>query len=191
MTGRTHDAAAFTSLAAAVAIFQPLSISLSTLLLSVLANLIGGIFPDVDQPTAPFWRNLPIGNIFGKLFGKLAGGHRFITHSVLGVVLFGFAVRALLTFLSPLLGHTNTGYVWWAFMIGMVSHLFMDCLTKEGIPLLLPIPWHFGLPPLKALRITTGKKLEQLVVFPGLLVLCAWLFVAQRLYFLHLLHLVN
>lgn len=188
MMGRTHDLAAFTSLAAVVAVLQPVSVSLSTLLLSVLANLIGGIVPDVDQPTAPFWRNLPIGNIFGKLFGKLAGGHRFITHSVIGVILFGLAVRALLTFLSPLLGHTNTGYVWWAFIIGMVSHLLMDSLTKEGIPLLLPIPWHFGLPPLKALRITTGKKLEQLVVFPGLLAICGWLFVTNREDFLQLFH---
>ena len=191
MTGRTHDLAAFTSLAAVVAVVQPAPISLSTLLLSILANLIGGVIPDVDQPTAPFWRNLPIGNIFGKVFARLAGGHRFITHSIIGVVLFGVAVKALLAFISPLLSHTDTGYLWWAFMIGMVSHLCMDSLTKEGIPLLLPIPWHFGLPPLKALRIVTGKKLERLIVFPGLIALCGWLFVANRETFLQLLHMIN
>ncbi len=188
MTGRTHDLAALTSLVAVVAVSRPLIVSLSTLLLGLLANQIGGIIPDVDQPTAPFWRNLPIGNLFGKLFGKLSGGHRFITHSILGVVLFGLAVRALLTFLSPLLGHTDIGYVWWAFMIAMVSHLVMDSLTKEGVPLLLPIPWHFGMPPLKALRITTGKRLEQFVVFPGLFVICALLFIANSGYFIQLLH---
>ena len=191
MTGRTHDLAAFTSLVVVVAVCQPATVSLSTLLLSVLANQIGGIIPDVDQPTAPFWRNLPIGNIFGKMFGKLSGGHRFITHSILGVVLFSLAVRAGLAFISPLLGHTNTGYIWWAFIIGMISHLFMDSLTKEGVPLLLPIPWHFGLPPLKKLRITTGKKIEQLIIFPGLFVLCAWLFVANRILFLHFLHTIR
>lgn len=191
MTGRTHDLTAFVSLAAVVAASQPLSISLSTLLLGLLANQIGGIIPDVDQPTAPFWRNLPIGNIFGKLFGKLSGGHRFITHSLLGVVLFGFAVHSLLAFLDPLLGHTNTGYVWWAFLIGMISHLVMDSFTKEGVPLLLPIPWHFGLPPLKALRITTGKKLEQFAVFPIMLALGAAIFVTNKAYFLHLLHTIK
>ena len=191
MTGRTHDLAAVTSLVAVVALSRPLSVSLSTVLLALLANQIGGIFPDIDQPTAPFWRNLPVGNIFGKLFGRLSGGHRFITHSLLGVVLFGFAARALLTFISPLLGHTNTGYVWWAFIIGMVSHLLMDCFTKEGIPLLLPIPWHFGLPPLKALRITTGKKLEQFVVFPSLLALGTLIFVTNRVHFLQLLHTIK
>ena len=75
MTGRTHDLAAVTSLAAVVAISQPISLSLSTLLLGLLANQIGGIIPDIDQPTAPFWRNLPIGKLFGKVFGKLLGGH--------------------------------------------------------------------------------------------------------------------
>ena len=191
MTGRTHDLAAFTSLIAVVALSPPLSISLSTLLLGLLANQIGGIIPDVDQPTAPFWHNLPIGNIFGKLFGKLSGGHRFITHSLLGVVMFGVAIKASLAFLSPLLGHTNIGYVWWAFMIGMVSHLLMDCFTKEGIPLLLPIPWHFGIPPVKALRLTTGKKIEQFIVFPMLIALSALLFVSNRLHILQILHTIR
>lgn len=188
MIGRTHDLAALTSLVLVVSVNRPLTISLSTLLLGLVANQIGGIIPDIDQPTAPFWRNLPIGNLFGKVFSKVSGGHRFITHSLLGVVLFGLAVRALLTFLSPLLGSTNLGYVWWSFMIGMVSHLIMDSLTKEGVPLLLPFSWHFGLPPLKAFRITTGKKVEQFIVFPGLLVLCALLFIANRSYIIQLLH---
>lgn len=191
MTGRTHDLAAFTVLIAVVSLHQPTALSLSTLLTSVLANQIGGVLPDIDQPTAPLWRNLPIGGIFGKIFGRLSGGHRFITHSLLGVILFGFGFRALLVFLGPLLGHINTGFVWWAFMIGMASHLVMDSFTKEGIPLLLPIPWHFGFPPLKSLRITTGKWVEQFIIFPGLFILCGYLFVSNRAEFLAILHAVR
>jgi len=84
VTGRTHDLAAFTALAAVVVVYPPSSLTLSTFLLALLANQIGGVVPDVDQPTAPFWRNLPIGNIFGKVFGRLSGGHRFLTHSIIG-----------------------------------------------------------------------------------------------------------
>jgi membrane-bound metal-dependent hydrolase YbcI (DUF457 family) len=51
----------------------------------------------------------------------------------------------------------DTDLVWWAFMIGMFSHLVMDSFTKEGVPWLLPIPIKFGFPPLKRLRVTTGK----------------------------------
>lgn len=169
MLARTHDLAAITALGVVVLLQPEKSLTLSTVIAAIIANMIGGITPDIDQPVAPFWRNLPIGGIFGRMVAKLLGGHRFLTHSVLGLFLFGFAARWLLVFLSPILGDINIGYVWWAYMIGMVSHLVMDTLTKEGVPWLLPIPIKFGLPPLRRLRITTGKSMEKFVVFPGLL----------------------
>lgn len=151
-------------------------------------NQIGGIVPDIDQPTAPFWRNLPIGSIFGKVFSRLSGGHRFITHSVLGLVLFGFVARSFIALVQPLLGDFDTGYVWWAFMIGMVSHLVMDTFTKEGVPYLLPVPVMFGIPPIRRLRLTTGKKIEQFVVFPALLLSCIYLYGTFYDTFIRLLH---
>lgn len=170
MTARTHDLAAITALAVIV-LLEPLrAMTLSTALLAVLANQLGGIAPDIDQPTAPLWRNLPAGKVFGEGFDKLTGGHRFLTHSLLGLALFGFLAHLLLGFLHPLMPHVNAGYVWWAFMIGMASHLVMDTLTKEGVPWLLPIPMKFGLPPIKKFRVTTGKAVEHFVVFPLLLI---------------------
>ena len=176
MTARTHDLAAITALGIVV-LAQPVrTVTLATAIVCVFANLIGGIAPDVDQPTAPFWRNLPVGKYFGKIFDKMLGGHRFISHSILGLAVFGFAAHWLLKFLHPIMGSVNIGLVWWAFMIGMISHLVMDTLTKEGVPWLLPIPVKFGLPPLKSLRITTGKAVEIFGVFPLLLVFNAWLY---------------
>jgi len=177
MTGRTHDLAAATAAIAVLTIVQPDSMTLATALTAFLANQIGGIAPDIDQPTAPFWRNLPIGGFFGKVIGRLLGGHRFISHSLLGVALFGLAAHLLLTFFSPIIPRIDTGIVWWAFMIGVVSHLIMDSLTREGVPWLLPIPVKFGFPPIRRLRIVTGKKIELLLVFPalalGLIYLCS------------------
>jgi membrane-bound metal-dependent hydrolase YbcI (DUF457 family) len=57
----------------------------------------------------------------------------------------------------------------------MMTHLIMDSFTKEGVPWLLPVPIKFGFPPLKVFRITTGKKFETLIIFPGLLALNIWL----------------
>ncbi len=57
----------------------------------------------------------------------------------------------------------DTCYVWWAFMIGVLSHLVLDTFTKEGVPWLLPIPIKIGLPPIKSLRITTGKLVETII----------------------------
>ena len=175
MTARTHDVAAFTALLAII-LAQPLrSITLATAIAALIANQIGGIAPDIDQPTAPFWRNLPIGGVFGKIIGKTLGGHRFISHSLLGLALFGFLTKLLLNFVHPIMPHVTIGLVWWAFMIGMVSHLVMDSLTKEGVPWLLPIPIKFGVPPLRRLRITTGKKVEHLIVLPLLIGVAVWL----------------
>ena len=103
MTGRTHDLAAISALGLVFLASSPSNISLSTLLLAVLANQIGGITPDIDQPTAPFWRNLPIGGIFGKIIGKMLGGHRFLTHSLLGLGLFSVLINLLLHFLHPIM----------------------------------------------------------------------------------------
>jgi inner membrane protein len=170
MTARTHDLAAITALGVIFLLEPTRQLRLSTAIVCILANLIGGITPDIDQPTAPFWRNLPVGGFFGRTFDKLLGGHRFLTHSLIGVALFGVASHWLLLFLHPIMGQIDIGLVWWAYMIGMVSHLAMDTLTKEGVPWLLPIPVKFGIPPLRRLRITTGKAVETLVVFPGLLI---------------------
>ncbi len=170
MMARTHDLASVTALGVVVLLQPSRTVTLSTAIAVIIANLIGGITPDIDQPTAPFWRNLPIGGIFGRMFGKLLGGHRFLTHSMLGLALFGFGAHWLLIFLQPVLGVIDIGLVWWAYMIGMLSHLLMDSLTKEGVPWLLPIPIKLGIPPVRALRLTTGKTAESFIIFPGLIV---------------------
>ena len=88
MIGRTHALAAFTALGVAYFARSPQTMSLATVLVGLLANQIGGIAPDIDQPTAPFWRNLPIGGPIGRVVDRMLGGHRFITHSLIGLVLF-------------------------------------------------------------------------------------------------------
>ena len=175
MTARTHDVAALTLLMTVIIISPPSSMTVATALAAVLANQLGGIAPDIDQPTAPLWRNLPVGRYLGKIFGVLIGGHRFLSHSLLGLGLFAVVARLLLDFFQPLMPRVDIGFVWVAFVIGMVSHLIMDSLTKEGIPLLLPIAIKFGFPPVRAWRITTGKSVEMYIVLPVLIAITVWL----------------
>lgn len=188
MIARTHDLAAFTALSALVVFMPSGSITLSTALLALLTNQLGGVAPDIDQPTAPLWRNLPAAHIFGRLFSRVSGGHRFLSHSLIGAVLFGLAARFVLMFFQPIMPSVTIDLVWWSFMLGLASHLFMDMFTKEGVPLLLPLPFKLGIPPIKHLRITTGKKLELLVVFPALISINVWLYAthySQMVAFLH------
>ena len=176
MTGRTHDLAAFTALTVVI-VSQPLpEITMGTAIVALGANMIGGIAPDIDQPTAPFWRNLPAMRIFGKFFGRLLGGHRFLSHSILGVFLFGVLFELLLRFLQPSIPKIDLDVVWWSFMIGFVSHLIMDTFTKEGVPWLLPLPWSFGFPPVRAFRVATGEFFELYILFPGLLLVTGYIY---------------
>lgn len=179
MTGRTHDLAAATLLGAVVVVVPLPEVTLSTALLAILANQIGGIIPDIDQPIAPFWRNLPIGGPIGKVITKMLGGHRFITHSLLGVVIACFLIYDILVFFQPVMPNVDVTLVWWAFIIGIFSHLIMDSFTKEGVPWLLPVPIKFGFPPLRRFRITTGKWIESLLIFPLLIALDIALFVSH------------
>lgn len=169
MIARTHDLAAITGLVIVIVVLPLQGLHLATILVAILANQLGGIAPDIDQPTAPFWRNLPIEGIFGRIVSKMLGGHRFLTHSLLGLAIMGFLMHWLLAFLQPIMHEVQAGYVWWAFMIGMLSHLTMDSFTKEGVPWLLPIPVKFGFPPLRRLRVTTGKGVEKFIILPVLM----------------------
>ncbi len=186
MTGRTHDLAAISALLA-IFIYEPLiEISLSTLFLALLFNQIGGILPDIDQPTAPFWRNLPVGKLIGKIIDKsLLGGHRFLTHSLLGAVIFGGLFYFGLLFLKSAILSINVGIIWISFMVGVLSHLLLDSFTKEGIPLLLPITKKIGFPFNKQLRITTGKSVEYLVVIPVIIFIDIFLISSNYSYITH------
>lgn len=174
MTGRTHDLAAFTALTYVVATQALGEMSLGTALVAFTANMIGGLAPDMDQPTANLWRRIRGGSILGKLISPLIGGHRFLSHSIVGIVMAGFIVEALLNISKNVLV-VDSEVVWWAFMIGFVSHLIMDSFTREGVPWLFPIPIRLGIPPLGFLRMKTGGLIEKSFVFPALLFANAYL----------------
>jgi hypothetical protein len=45
------------------------------------------------------------------------------------------------------------------------------------VPLLFPFSWKFGLPPIRSWRIKTGHWVENLLVFPSLIIFIIFLFV--------------
>lgn len=178
MTGRTHDLAAFTALSYVLVTTPPEKISLATALVSFTANMVGGLAPDLDQSTAALWHRVRGGTILGKIISPLLGGHRFISHSIIGVILTGFILKAILQAMSTVI-IADMQIVWWAFMIGVISHLVMDLFTHDGVPLLFPIPIRFGIPPLSFLRIKTGGLVEKSFVFPVLI------FINGYFYYMH------
>lgn len=187
MTGRTHDLAAFTALSYVVATQSlPQDITLATAVVAISANFVGGLAPDIDQSTATLWGRLRGGRIWGKILAPLFGGHRFISHSLIGIALFGIGAKFLLELMSPVL-IVNMDVVWWAFMIGFISHLIMDTLSRDGVPWLFPIPVRLGIPPVRFLRMKTGGLLEKSFIFPGLIILNIWIYYTYYGRFLEIL----
>lgn len=166
MTARTHDLAAFTALNLVIVTFPVPQMSLSTALASFGMCFLGGLAPDLDNSTSQFWKKVPAGSILGKIVDPLFA-HRHISHSILGAIIFGLILKYILN---------GTTVVWFAFMIGYISHLIMDTLTTEGVPWLFPLPFHIGFPPYKQYRVKTGQFVEKLVIFPLLLIVNAYLF---------------
>lgn len=182
MTGRTHDLAAFTAMVA-VFVYMPVVpvMSVATLIVAMGANFIGGLFPDIDQPTSDLWDNFRLGPLVGEIVCKMFGGHRHFSHSLLGIVVIGWLSSLVLGWALPyILLDINGEIVWTCFMIGVVSHLLFDLPTKEGVPLLWPWKFGFGIPPIKAFRITSGKFVEKWIVFPGLIIFTGYMLLSHQ-----------
>lgn len=173
MTARTHDAIAFAALITVAAYNPPENLNLLTAGAAIVGNIIGSTIPDMDQAGNRLYKFLPAGNYFGKILRRLFLGHRAFSHSLLGFyVTYNVIHFLLLRLLNP--NYVNAEIVFAAMMIGYISHLAADALTKDGLPLLFPIKWRFGFPPLSALRITTGNWIENLIILPGTAVYIFW-----------------
>jgi inner membrane protein len=142
--------------------------TLSTAMAAFAVNFIGGLFPDIDQPTSDFWDNFRLGPVVAKFFCPAIGGHRHISHSLLGLLLIGYGTEFLTQKLSSVI-FIDMKVVWAAFMIGVISHLVLDLFTKEGLPLLWPLEVKIGIPPFKWMRMTAGTWMEHILAFPVLL----------------------
>ncbi|OGM22314.1 hypothetical protein A2863_04210 [Candidatus Woesebacteria bacterium RIFCSPHIGHO2_01_FULL_38_9b] len=173
MTSRTHDAFAFASLVTVATFFPPESLKLTTLVVSVIAADIGALLPDIDQAGNRLWEMLPSGHNLGRIFRRIFYRHRTLTHSFIGV----FGIYKLLEWLLPKFlnsGFIDINIVIASIMIGYLSHLLADSLTEEGLPLLFPINISFGIPPIRKMRIKTGRWFENFVVYPAVWIYLVW-----------------
>lgn len=114
-----------------------------TATLLVLGGLIGGIFPDIDNPLSYFGKlTVPlskwIGNV-GKVFGKENEHHRGIFHDA-AIYITGLILSYL--YFPPLVG----------FFVGCLSHIYLDMFNPSGIPFL------FGVKHLHLGKILSGSK---------------------------------
>lgn len=173
MTARTHDVIAFSSLVTVAALNPPALLNVPTACAAMVGNIVGSLLPDLDQASNRLWDLLPFGDQVGKVLRNLFLSHRTITHSLAGVVGCSYVMARFL----PAVFQPN--YIYWrvvfdAIMIGYISHLVADSMTKEGLPLFFPLKINVGFPPVEWLRVKTGGWVENGVILPGVIAYLFW-----------------
>jgi inner membrane protein len=128
-------------------IFSPLALSFAAL---------GAVFPDIDT-TASF-----IGRIFSPLalFLERRFGHRTLTHSFLGTLVFALVFLPLFIFRNK--------QFFLCLVLGYFSHILLDALNKSGVPLFYPDLTRSVMPGNERYRISTSSREE--LIFLGILV---------------------
>lgn len=168
MIGKTHQVLGITTGLTYFLMSTTPAYSPATFGAVVVGAHFAALLPDIDQPAAKVWENIPFGKVAGKVTSSFLD-HRNLTHSMLGFCLVGVGIYYL-TRLIPEYWGINIHTTFFVFMLAYASHLFADMFTVEGIPLFFPYQKMFGIPPkpFDGVRIVTGKWFENLIIFPAL-----------------------
>lgn len=119
------------------------------LLIYVYFSYFGSLLPDIDMRGSYISKRFP--TIHKKIGKKLR--HRSFTHSLIFICILSFLGELLLQY-----SDSNIVFLCLVsgLIIGNISHICLDLLTKEGVELLYPININFSL-----LSIKTSSKLEK------------------------------
>jgi len=190
MTSRTHDAIAFAFLITVAAVFPPENLNLPTLLIAVIAADVGTAIPDMDSAGNRLWHMLPAGERTGKVLRRVFYKHRTLTHSIVGTyIIYKILEYILIKFLNPAFLDPNIILI--SLMVGYVSHIVADSFTEEGVPLLFPFKFTFGIPPFRPIRIKTGQWFENFIIYPGVWLYLLWFINANQGELINVLKLVS
>lgn len=118
-----------------------------------VAAMVGSVAPDIDHKNSFISNRL---KPFGFLVRRTTT-HRGATHSPLIIFLFSW----LMYYVVNLAGFSDNAYpIASGFFIGAISHVLLDMLNTQGVPLLFPIP---KAKRFRIARIRTGGLIEKVI----------------------------
>lgn len=168
MTYKTHLSTGLLFSSIIFLLIYKIELSPVLVLALIISTVLGSSAPDLDTPTGELWDKIPAGSLISRIVNPIfIGGHRHLSHSIIGfglfVALFSFLIKMI-----PFNLILNPYYLILAFAVGYVSHLFADMFTERGVPILFPLDYHFGIPldPFGKMRIKTGRWFENLIIYP-------------------------
>ena len=103
-------------------------------------SLLGSIIPDIDNRRSYIGQKA---KAISKTINKY-GGHRGITHSILGLAILILFLLGIGSF-TQLIEYVYFKYLCYGIAIGYISHLAFDIITIGGIPLFYPVKKRFRL----------------------------------------------
>ncbi|MDQ3098660.1 MAG: metal-dependent hydrolase [bacterium] len=164
MVGKSHQMVGFATVYTYAVLTQTPYLNTQTLVAALLCITLGSLTPDLDSQENKLYTLLPFGHkVLAEVGERAFGKHRTISHSLIGVTIAWF-LSYWLIFMIPVENGFNLTALWYAYMLALISHLFADFVTKDGIPLLWPISFKFGFPPFKFMRMRTGGWIELYIV---------------------------
>jgi membrane-bound metal-dependent hydrolase YbcI (DUF457 family) len=107
----------------------------------------GSLLPDIDS------QHSGLGRMIKPLSGRLERrfGHRTLTHSFLGILIFGILTSWLLWLYPP---------IWIWLLVGVFTHLLIDTANVTGVPLLYPLRLQFWLVANRSWRVPYNSPRE-------------------------------
>ena len=107
----------------------------------------GSLLPDIDS------QHSGLGRMIKPLSGRLERrfGHRTLTHSFLGIIVFGLLTSWLLLLHPP---------IWIWLLVGVFTHLLIDTANVTGVPLLYPLRLQFWLVANRSWRVPYNSPRE-------------------------------
>lgn len=169
MTYKTHLSAGLLFSSTYFLLINQINLSPILILGLAVSAILGASTPDLDTPTGGLWQKIPGGGILSRIIHPVfIGGHRHLSHSIIGLGIFTGIFYLLLKTIPYETITDNSKFIILAYAIGYVSHIIADMFTESGVPLLFPWDYHFGIPPapFEKVRIKTGRWFENFVIYP-------------------------
>lgn len=180
MIGKTHQLIGFTAVYTGALLYPFGDLNTQTIIASIFLSSIGSLTPDLDNEKNKLYTFIPVlPELFANFGEKLFGKHRSISHSIIGLWILGY-ISHWLIYKIPVENGLLHEALWYSFFISVIAHVAADAFTKEGVPLLWPLKFKFGVPPFKFLRVKTGSRFELyfvrtvVFIFLGIITYTKW-----------------
>lgn len=159
MMGRTH---ALTGIAAGVGATYVVTLSVPAAIVGTVFCAGAALVPDIDHQESTITKTFgPVTGLLSWLVRKISGGHRYGTHSVLGILICGALARY-----GVMYRHT---------VPGQAVLIVIMCLGFAGVIRLLRIPgWFDDLAPIPVvIAIVRFTDISLAIIPPALMLGCA------------------